>query len=241
MSNIADIKQNLWQSSSILQDNEESVLSMLSTASRCLMQIENVDEELKEVSERLQSACIELKDLARTISSMQDAYVDDPQELERINERLNNIYELETKHKVKGVNQLIALQHSYEEKLALIDNSDDEIKRLEKELANCEEKARKVATELSKSRKQGAESFRAQLETSAVPLGLKNLRFDIAFEETSLGTSGMDKIKFMFAFNKQQQLMAIENTASGGELSRVMLCIKAIIAQKMQLPTIIFV
>ena len=240
LSNIADIKQNLWQSSSILQDNEESVLSMLSTASRCLMQIENVDEELKEVSERLQSACIELKDLARTISSMQDAYVDDPQELERINERLNNIYELETKHKVKGVNQLIALQRSYEEKLALIDNSDDEIKRLEKELANCEEKARKVATELSKSRKQGAESFRAQLETSAVPLGLKNLRFDIAFEEISLGASGMDKIKFMFAFNKQQQLMAIENTASGGELSRVMLCIKAIIAQKMQLPTIIF-
>ena len=240
LSNIADIKQNLWQSSSILQDNEESVLSMLSTASRCLMQIENVDEELKEASERLQSTCIELKDLARTISSMQDAYVDDPQELERINERLNNIYELETKHKVKGVNQLIALQRSYEEKLALIDNSDDEIKRLEKELANCEEKAKKVATELSKSRKQGAESFRAQLETSAVPLGLKNLRFDIAFEEASLGASGMDKIKFMFAFNKQQQLMAIENTASGGELSRVMLCIKAIIAQKMQLPTIIF-
>ena len=240
LSNIADIKQNLWQSSSILQDNEESVLSMLSTASRCLMQIENVDDELKEASERLQSTCIELKDLARTISSMQDAYVDDPQELERINERLNNIYELETKHKVKGVNQLIALQRSYEEKLALIDNSDDEIKRLEKELANCEEKARKVATELSKSRKQGAESFRAQLETSAVPLGLKNLRFDIAFEEISLGASGMDKIKFMFAFNKQQQLMAIENTASGGELSRVMLCIKAIIAQKMQLPTIIF-
>lgn len=240
LSNIADIKQNLWQSSSILQDNEESVLSMLSTASRCLMQIENVDEELKEASERLQSTCIELKDLARTISSMQDAYVDDPKELERINERLNNIYELETKHKVKGVNQLIALQRSYEEKLALIDNSDDEIKRLEKELANCEEKAKKVATELSKSRKQGAESFRAQLETSAVPLGLKNLRFDIAFEETSLGASGMDKIKFMFAFNKQQQLMAIENTASGGELSRVMLCIKAIIAQKMQLPTIIF-
>ena len=240
LSNIADIKQNLWQSSSILQDNEESVLSMLSTASRCLMQIENVDEELKEASERLQSTCIELKDLARTISSMQDAYVDDPKELERINERLNNIYELETKHKVKGVNQLIALQRSYEEKLALIDNSDDEIKRLEKELANCEEKAKKVATELSKSRKQGAESFRAQLETSAVPLGLKNLRFDIAFEEISLGASGMDKIKFMFAFNKQQQLMAIENTASGGELSRVMLCIKAIIAQKMQLPTIIF-
>ena len=240
LSNIADIKQNLWQSSSILQDNEESVLSMLSTASRCLMQIENVDEELKEASERLQSTCIELKDLARTISSMQDAYVDDPKELERINERLNNIYELETKHKVKGVNQLIALQRSYEEKLALIDNSDDEIKRLEKELANCEEKAKKVATELSKSRKQGAESFRAQLETSAVPLGLKNLRFDIAFEETSLGASGMDKIKFMFAFNKQQQLMAIENTASGGELSRVMLCIKAIIAKKMQLPTIIF-
>lgn len=240
LSNIADIKQNLWQSSSIIQDNEDSVLSLLSTASRCMMQIENVDEELKEVSDRLQSTCIELKDLAQTISALQESYVDDPQELERINERLNIIYDLETKHKVSSVNELIKLQQSYEEKLALIDNSDDEIKRLEKELVECEAQAMSVAKKLSVSRKKGAELFMTLLEDTAIPLGLKNLRFEIEFDESSLSVNGIDKIKFLFAFNKQQQLMTIEDTASGGELSRVMLCIKAIIAQKMQLPTIIF-
>lgn len=183
---------------------------------------------------------IELKDFSRTISSIQDSYVDDPNELERINERLNNIYDLENKHKLSCVNELIALQHSYEEKLAVITNSDDEIKRLEEKLIIVEKEARAKAKELSLSRRKGAEIFKQELEKTAIPLGMKNLRFEIGFEDCELCAQGMDKVEFLFAFNKQQQLMPIENTASGGELSRVMLCIKAIIAQNMQLPTIIF-
>lgn len=240
LSNVNEIKQCLWSASSVLQDEDNSIVSQLSVLSRSFLQIENVDADLKELSERLQSLMIELKDFSRTISSIQDSYVDDPNELERINERLNNIYDLENKHKLSCVNELIALQHSYEEKLAVITNSDDEIKRLEEKLIIVEKEARAKAKELSLSRRKGAEIFKQELEKTAIPLGMKNLRFEIGFEDCDLCAQGMDKVEFLFAFNKQQQLMPIENTASGGELSRVMLCIKAIIAQNMQLPTIIF-
>ena len=240
LSNVNEIKQCLWSASSVLQDEDNSIVSQLSVLSRSFLQIENVDADLKELSERLQSLMIELKDFSRTISSIQDSYVDDPNELERINERLNNIYDLENKHKLSCVNELIALQHSYEEKLAVITNSDDEIKRLEEKLIIVEKEARAKAKELSLSRRKGAEIFKQELEKTAIPLGMKNLRFEIGFEDCELCAQGMDKVEFLFAFNKQQQLMPIENTASGGELSRVMLCIKAIIAQDMQLPTIIF-
>ena len=240
LSNVSAIKQNLWVASSVIQDDENSVLSMLTTVSRGVSQIENVDNELKEVSERLQSSIIELKDLARTILSLQDAYIDDPNELERVNERLNLIYDLEAKHKADNVNELIALQRSYEDKLAQITNCDDEIKRLETELIDCEIKARQIAGRLSETRKKDALLFRNTLEQTAMPLGLSNLRIEIELSDTELSPNGIDKVRFLFAFNKQQQLMPIEDTASGGELSRVMLCIKAIIAQRMQLPTIIF-
>ena len=240
LSNVNEIKQCLWSASSVIQDEDNSIVSQLSVLSRSFLQIENVDADLKELSERLQSLMIELKDFSRTISSIQDSYVDDPNELERITERLNNIYDLENKHKLSCVNELITLQHSYEEKLAVITNSDDEIKRLEEKLIIVEKEARAKAKELSLSRRKGAEIFKQELEKTAIPLGMKNLRFEIGFEDCDLCAQGMDKVEFLFAFNKQQQLMPIENTASGGELSRVMLCIKAIIAQNMQLPTIIF-
>lgn len=240
LSNVTEIKQCLWAATTSIQDDDNSVLSQLSSISRSFTQIESVDGELKDISERLQSSIIELKDIARTVSNIQDIYVDNPQELERINERLNHIYDLETKHKVSSVNELIELQHEYERKLALIDNSDEEIKRLEKELDKCEVLALNVAKELTQSRQKGSDVFRQTLEKTAVPLGLKNIRFEIVYDKISLSQSGTDKIKFLFAFNKQQQLMPIEDTASGGELSRVMLCIKAIVAQYMQLPTIIF-
>lgn len=240
LSNVSEIKQCLWTASTQIQDNENSILSSLSLLTKGFSQIENVDDELKSISERLQSAIIELKDLSRTINLLQDVYVDNTEELERIESRLTAIYDLETKHKVSTVDDLIELQKNYESRLAAICNSDDEIKNIEKELKECESATYEVGKRLSCSRKEGSIRFKQLLEDTAVPLGLKNLRFDVDFEECSLSSNGIDKLKFMFAFNRQQQLMPIENTASGGELSRVMLSIKAIIAQTIQLPTIIF-
>lgn len=240
LSNVTEIKQCLWTATSVIQDDDNSILSQLNSISRGFSQVEGVDNELKDISERLQSSIIELKDIARTASNIQNVYVDNPNELEQINERLNRIYDLETKHKVSSVNELIKLQREYEKKLALINNSDEEIKRLEEEVCKCEALALDVAKSLTLSRQNGSEKFKQTLEKTAVSLGLKNIRFDIVYETIPLSPSGTDRIKFLFAFNKQQQLMPIENTASGGELSRVMLCVKAIVAQYMQLPTIVF-
>ena len=240
LSNVSEIKQTLWMATSSIQEDENSVLSQLKAVARNFSQIEDVDNELKELSERLQSIIIELNDFERTVKRIQDVYVDNPLELERISERLSNIYDLENKHKVSCVNELIGLQQSYEAKLAHINNSDEGIRLLEKELTELKEKTLEKGRELSKTRKNGAELFKHKLEKLAIPLGMKNLRFDIDFEECDLTASGLDKVKFLFAFNKQQNMMSIEETASGGELSRVMLCIKTIVAQNMQLPTIIF-
>lgn len=240
LSNVLDIKRCLWAGTSQIQDDENSILSTLSSLSRDFMQIENVDEDLRSISERLQSTIIELKDIARTVYNLQDAYVDNPSELERIDSRLNTIYELETKHRVSSVNELIELQMEYESKLALITNSDEEIKHLEKELKISEKNAHDAGVRLSLSRKHGGQIFKQTLEETAIPLGMKNLRFDVEFIDGPMTVSGIDNVRFMFAFNRQQQLMPIENTASGGELSRVMLSIKSIIARKIQLPTIIF-
>ena len=110
---------------------------------------------MRSISERLQSTIIELKDIARTVYNLQDAYVDNPSELERIDSRLNTIYELETKHRVSSVNELIELQMEYESKMALISNSDEEIKRLEKELKISEKNAHDAGVRLSLSRKHG--------------------------------------------------------------------------------------
>lgn len=240
LSNVSEIKQCLWNAVSQIKDNDGSILSVLSSVARDFAHIENIDADLKEISERVQSSIIELKDIAGTIDGMQDSYTDNPAELERINERLGNIYDLETKHKVATVNELIALQRDYEKRLEFIDNSDDEIKSMEAELKKCEAEVLSLGKELSETRRKGSELLKSILGLTAVPLGMKNIRFDISFEETVPSDSGIDKVDFLFAFNRQQQLMPIENTASGGELSRVMLCVKTIVASRMKLPTIIF-
>ena len=155
-------------------------------------------------------------------------------------DRLNAIYSLETKHKVRTVDELVAIRDDYEAKLNVLDNFDEEITRLERELKDKEKIVTAIAGKLSTRRKEAAAAFETALINLAMPLGMKNLRFHVHFDETPLSATGIDNVHFLFAFNKQQSLMPVEDSASGGEISRVMLCIKSIIAQKMKLPTIIF-
>ena len=192
------------------------------------------------MDDRIESALIELKDITRTIATLQDSIMDDPSELERVSGRLGNIYSLENKHKVQSVNELLMLQSEYETQLAEIDGFDDEIERLEKELKHQEAVVSKLAIELSERRKATSKIFENNLKDLAVPLGMKNLQFKIEFEQVPFSPTGIDAVRFLFSFNKQQPLMPVETTASGGEISRLMLCIKSIIAKNMKLPTIIF-
>lgn len=243
LSNVNEIKSYLWQCEQLLEGEDEninSILGGLSSMSNILAHLSRICDEVGDMSERLDSVIIDVKDMARTISTTQSNIVDDPAELERVRERLSAIYSLESKHKVQTVDELIELQNNYEAQLREIDNFDDEIVRLEKERSAQEAVVMNIASDLSKRRHDTSLIFEKNLKELAVPLGMKNLQFKIEFEQIPFSPTGIDSVKFLFSFNKQQPLMPVEATASGGEISRLMLCIKSIIAKSMKLPTIIF-
>lgn len=240
LSNVSEIKSALWSSESLLDGDERSIISDIATIAQDISRIVPIYSEVGDLSERISSVRIELKDIARTLSMLQNDLVDDPEELERIQNRLDAIYSLENKHKLSSVNELLELQHKYEQELSEIENSDDEIARLEEELKHQTAIAEKAAKELSDRRKAATKAFTQELVNAAAPLGMKNLRFEVGFEEVQMGADGTDAVSFLASFNKQQALTAVETTASGGEISRLMLCVKYIMAQSMKLPTIIF-
>ena len=138
------------------------------------------------------------------------------------------------------MDQLIEIQHEYERQLGDIERNDDIIDELSRRVEELRIQATTVAQELSGKRRQAAERFSKELLTQATPLGMKNIAFAVDFNPTDLTASGIDSVEFMMSFNKNQRPMPVKDTASGGEISRVMLCIKTIIARHMQLPSIIF-
>lgn len=243
LSNVNEIKNLLWQCEQLLEGDDDgmnSILSGLAQVSANLSNLNRICDETGDMSDRLETVIIDIKDMSRSISAMQSDIVDDPAELERIRERLSNIYSLESKHRVKSVDELLELQKNFESQVSEIADFDEEINRLEKELSSQQAIVEDIAAKLSKHRHETSAIFETQLKELAVPLGMKNLQFKIEFEKIPFSATGIDAVKFLFSFNKQQPLMPVESTASGGEISRLMLCIKSIIAKSMKLPTIIF-
>lgn len=240
LSNITEIKSALWDTEQLLDGEMQSVIGDVTTVSQKLGQIESVCSEAAELNDRISSILIDLKDISRTVAGLQSNLVDNPAELERIQERLNAIYSLETKHKVSSSNELLKLQNKLEAQLADIDSTEEEIGELEGEVALQRVETMKSAELLSAARKTAAASFASSLIGVATPLGMKNLRFEIEFEQVDLCCDGIDSVQFLFSFNKQQALMPVASSASGGEISRLMLCVKSIMARSMQMPTIIF-
>lgn len=240
LSNVSEIKQNLWQISSTLNGEENSILEQLKVVAQRIQSTERNLSEIEGMGERVQSALVELKDIAQSVSYVDDQLVDDPRQLEEVEMRLNSIYELERKHNVASVNELLAIQHKFENQLSLIDNSENQIAEIEAKLKTQKAKVKELALTLSETRKKAAQLFVADLQPLAQTLGMRNLAFDIKFTATDYTANGADAVGFLFAFNKNQTLLPVKDTASGGEISRLMLCIKSIIARSMSLPTIIF-
>ncbi len=240
LSNITELKEALWSVENDLNSEENSILERLTAVAQRLEDAERNLSEVDGMSSRVRSALIELKDIAQSVSSIMDTLNDDPAELARIDERLNNIYTLQRKHNAQDVNQLIDIQHEYERQLGEIEHNDDIVEELKTRVNACRDEAMKLASQLSVKRQDAAKRFGKELLALANPLGMKNIAFDVAFNTTDLTSSGTDSVEFMMAFNKNQQLTPVKDTASGGEISRVMLCIKTIIARHMRLPSIIF-
>lgn len=240
LSNITDIKTTISGALDALSEGTHNALASLAETSDYCEELTRYLEDSDNIGERLETVRIELRDIAETLTAYDQEFQADPEELEAIESRLNTIYSLQQKHRVSTVAELIALREELREKLDRLENSSFTIEELEKEARRAKNAAKQLAAELSQRRVEEAARFEETLRQQAMPLGMKNLRTQVKLTPGELTPTGMDKIEFLFAFNKNQPLMPVSGTASGGEISRLMLSIKAIIATKMQLPSIIF-
>ena len=240
MSHAEEIKSALYEADNALSSEGTGVVVSLKTALSAIRQIEEVLPDAKELVERMDSSYIELKDIAQEISSQME-YVDfDPNELDVINNRLDKLYDLEKKYHVETVEELITKRDELKLQLDCIENSDEALEELQKKLVQLQMQAKKAANTLTKLRTKAAKQIEKEMQTRLVPLGMPNVRFSIQMTEGALGTSGQDQVAFLFSANTSTPLQPISQVASGGEIARVMLSLKAMISGAVKLPTIIF-
>lgn len=240
LANATSLKEDLWKVINTLNSEDNSVLDQLQEVRNTLATAEQNLDEIAGMSERVSNALIDLKDIAQSVGAIEESLNSDPAALQQVEERLNTIYSLERKHNAKTVNELLKLQEDYEQRLAAIDSSEERITQIQEMLESQRSAALQLARTISDRRKKAAGEFAATLQPLAQNLGMKNLQFHIDFKPVALNANGCDSVEFLFAFNKNQELMPVKDTASGGEISRLMLCIKSVIARSMNLPTIIF-
>lgn len=235
-----EIKSALYEADHSLSDDEGSILQLLRIASYSISNIREIYPEVAELSDRLDSSYIELKDIAQEISSSLDRIDFDPARLEQLNTRLDQLNTLLQKFHVETVEELIETRDLLAQQLEHIDNGNEDIEILQKEVDQKLIKAMSAAHSLSSLRKKVAKSIETEMKNRLVPLGIPNVRFEIEFAEKSLCRDGADKVSFLFSANRSTPLQPISQVASGGEIARVMLSLKAMISGAVKLPTIIF-
>ena len=240
LSHSEDIKTALYEADNALSGEDGSILDKLKNAAQQIDNIKEVYPDVKEVAERMQSSYIELKDIAQEISGSVDNIEFDPNRLETINSRLDHLYSLQQKFHVENVEELIATRERINEQLQHIDNGDEDIEELEKQVALLLAKAEKLAGELTAIRTKSARKIEEEMKKRLIPLGIPNVRFEISFSAKPLSSDGVDKVNFLFSANKSTLLQPVSQVASGGEIARVMLSLKAMISGAVKLPTIIF-
>lgn len=240
LSHSEDIKTALYEADSALSGENDSILDKLKNATHQLENICDVYPSMADVAGRMQSSYIELKDIAQEISSSVDHVEFDPNRLDAINTRLDKLYTLQQKFHVETVTELIATRDRIAEQLSHIDNGDEDIEEKEKEVAALLVTAEKQAALLTSIRQKSAKAIEKEMKGRLIPLGIPNVRFEIAFAEKPLSGNGADKVSFLFSANKSTQLQPVSQVASGGEIARVMLSLKAMISGAVKLPTIIF-
>lgn len=240
LSHSEDIKTALYEADNALSGEDDSILDKLKNATHQLENICDVYPSMADVAGRMQSSYIELKDIAQEISSSVDHVEFDPNRLDAINTRLDKLYTLQQKFHVETVTELIATRDRIAEQLSHIDNGDEDIEEKEKEVAALLVKAEKQAALLTSIRQKSAKAIEKEMKGRLIPLGIPNVRFEIAFAEKPLSGNGADKVSFLFSANKSTQLQPVSQVASGGEIARVMLSLKAMISGAVKLPTIIF-
>ena len=240
MTHSEDIKSALYEADNALSGEQNGIVSSLKQAVSALHGIERVYPDAAELAGRMDSAYIELKDLAQEIGSKLDDIDFDPAELDAVNQRLDRIYDLQKKYRVDTIDELIALQDELKQKLSHIENSDEALAELQQQADQLQSECRKKADILSMSRQKAALKMEKDMQGRLVPLGMPNVRFKVSMEQDTLGRNGQDKVAFLFSANSSTPLQPVSQVASGGEIARVMLSLKAMISGAVKLPTIIF-
>lgn len=236
-----DIKSALYRIHTLLSGDENSIVSQLKEGLNTSQQLGKVFARSEEISERLQTAYIDLKDLASEMDKLANDVEFSPERLSFIESRLDLIYSLQKKYHVDTVSGLLVLYDEFSRKIENIESSDQQVESLEKEVSEKSEKTLALAEKLTDKRLAITDRFEKELMDKVAYLGMPNIRFkcDIIAEE-HLNIYGMDSVLFQFSANKNVPLQPIANIASGGEISRLMLCLKSMIAGATALPTIIF-
>ena len=240
MEHSEDIKSALYTTDNALSAEQVGVIGSLRTSLSALSGIESVYPDVNELIQRLDSCYIELKDISQEISSMLESVDFDPAELDQVNSRLDRIYDLEKKYHVDTVEALIEKRDELQKQLNAIENGDECIDELKARKLKLESQAHKEAEVLTKLRIKAAKTIETEMQKRLVPLGMPHVRFSIQLTAKELGNNGANKVSFLFSANTSTPLQPVSQVASGGEIARVMLSLKAMISGTVKLPTIIF-
>ena len=241
LSHIEEIKSGLYAIEQSLDSENNGILGLLKSALNESNALIRIYDSCSKFSQRLESAYIDLKDLWSEVSDSQEKLEDNPKRLQYVKDRLDLIYSLQQKHKLHSVEELIALRDKLNNELQEIDNSDEYLLQMEQQLKEKKEELLSFARKLSSSRKKSAELLKKQLVEKVSPLRMPNMQFSVEIRSKSEpDISGIDQVSFLFSANKNTGLKPVSEIASGGEISRLMLGIKAELAGATALPTIIF-
>ncbi len=242
LSHVEEIKTALYSAGTSLNsyESDNNVLDKVKEASRSIIGITSIYPEISSISDRLESCFIELKDISDEINSEADNIEFDPSRLEQINSQLDKIYSLEQKYHVSNIADLINIQNNLEKQISNIDNSDEELDKLKSEEARLLKECEAIASELTEIRTKASKVIEQEMRNRLIPLGIPNVRFSIKIENKNISEDGHDRISFLFSANTSTPVQPVAQVASGGEIARVMLSLKAMISGAVKLPTIIF-
>jgi DNA repair protein RecN (Recombination protein N) len=241
LSHAEEIKEGLYTAEQILLGDEGGLLSNIKKVSGILRSLKERYNTAGDISDRIENLSIELKDLSRELSREQEDVEVDPARLDFVNERLNLIYTLEKKHHVSTLEELLRVQEEFRARLNAISSFAEQIEVLQKKKEELLGKAKKAMLLLTDKRTHAAKKVEHEMQSRLIPLGMPNVRFKVHITpKANFDATGGDNVAFLFSANKNATLQNISSVASGGEIARVMLSVKAMIAGATQLPTIIF-
>lgn len=241
LNNVEFIKENLEKSLALAEEEQIGVIQNLKEVRTSLQKIANLTPEYNAISERVNSVLIEFDDIVSEVNAMAEQLVNDPEQLELLNQKLQLIYSLQKKHQVNSVEELLTIQEDLESKAFAVQHLEDAIEKLEKSIEVNQVDLNKLADQLHKNRQVAIPVLSEKLLNYLKQLGMPNSQFDILLlpKETYF-LNGKDELQFLFSANKGSSFGLLKKVASGGEMSRIMLAVKAVLAQYSKLPTIIF-